>query len=231
MRQVLWVMLLLACAQGAVAVEHEIIVYDGVEYKILPGELKFAQDDVQRHGKDKDKCISSLKWRQAGVEFEELVELDKDQRQPKQLSDRLYCQLQPFGQIEYLAITNNRYAVKAKVRDYGSVEINKAEVKLISKLDNSVQKFNLIYHEEYLYLVDETSLKGLSQKVSQRNVILTCCFGCKVDDPKRMVEFQLPPQNLAGTKPGEECDLAGVKLCWCPAGKFTMGSPAGEAER
>ena len=34
-----------------------------------------------------------------------------------------------------------------------------------------------------------------------------------------------------GTKAGEERTIAGVKLCWCPPGKFTMGSPPGEPER
>ena len=34
-----------------------------------------------------------------------------------------------------------------------------------------------------------------------------------------------------GTKAGEEKAVAGVKLCWCPPGKFTMGSPSGEPER
>jgi formylglycine-generating enzyme required for sulfatase activity len=39
--------------------------------------------------------------------------------------------------------------------------------------------------------------------------------------------------HLAGTKAGEE-RLFGelqIKFCWCPAGKFTMGSPADEAGR
>ena len=34
-----------------------------------------------------------------------------------------------------------------------------------------------------------------------------------------------------GTKAGDERTIAGVKLCWCPPGKFTMGSPPGEPER
>jgi formylglycine-generating enzyme len=34
-----------------------------------------------------------------------------------------------------------------------------------------------------------------------------------------------------GTKAGEDKTVAGVKLCWCPPGKFTMGSPPGEPER
>jgi len=34
-----------------------------------------------------------------------------------------------------------------------------------------------------------------------------------------------------GSKAGEEREIAGVKVCWCPAGKFVMGSPRGEPER
>jgi len=32
-------------------------------------------------------------------------------------------------------------------------------------------------------------------------------------------------------KAGDEREVASVKLCWCPSGKFTMGSPPGEPER
>jgi formylglycine-generating enzyme required for sulfatase activity len=34
-----------------------------------------------------------------------------------------------------------------------------------------------------------------------------------------------------GLKAGEERTTAGVKLCWCPSGKFTMGSPPDEPDR
>src|SRR4030081_3977220 len=34
-----------------------------------------------------------------------------------------------------------------------------------------------------------------------------------------------------GTRAGEEKTIAGVSLCWCPPGKFTMGSPSDEPER
>jgi len=37
--------------------------------------------------------------------------------------------------------------------------------------------------------------------------------------------------SFAGTKAGDERDVAGVALCWCPPGKFRMGSPPGESER
>jgi len=36
---------------------------------------------------------------------------------------------------------------------------------------------------------------------------------------------------LSGGKAGEERTVEGVKLCWCPAGKFKMGSPITELER
>jgi hypothetical protein len=34
-----------------------------------------------------------------------------------------------------------------------------------------------------------------------------------------------------GTKAGEERTMAGVRLCWCPPGRFTMGSPPDEPGR
>jgi formylglycine-generating enzyme required for sulfatase activity len=43
-------------------------------------------------------------------------------------------------------------------------------------------------------------------------------FGSLRDDPD-------------GTRAGEERTIGGIKLCWCPPGRFTMGSPPGEPER
>ncbi len=39
------------------------------------------------------------------------------------------------------------------------------------------------------------------------------------------------PAAFVGTKPGDERRVVGVKLCWCPPGHFTMGSPRTEPER
>ncbi|MBM3289854.1 MAG: formylglycine-generating enzyme family protein [Candidatus Hydrogenedentes bacterium] len=36
---------------------------------------------------------------------------------------------------------------------------------------------------------------------------------------------------FTGTRPGVERVIAGVTLCWCPPGTFTMGSPRNEPER
>src|SRR4051794_34500224 len=34
-----------------------------------------------------------------------------------------------------------------------------------------------------------------------------------------------------GLKAGAETNVAGVRFCWCPAGRFMMGSPPNEPER
>src|SRR5262245_24867393 len=52
-------------------------------------------------------------------------------------------------------------------------------------------------------------------------VLATCGFAFARDDTPAFV----------GTKAGQQREVAGVKLCWCPPGKFTMGSPAAEPDR
>lgn len=44
---------------------------------------------------------------------------------------------------------------------------------------------------------------------------------------------QLPVrrESFAGLKAGDECEAGGVKLRWCPPGRFRMGSPSNELER
>jgi formylglycine-generating enzyme len=39
------------------------------------------------------------------------------------------------------------------------------------------------------------------------------------------------PAVFEGSKPGDEREVAGVKFCWCPPGRFLMGSPPDEPER
>jgi sulfatase modifying factor 1 len=58
-------------------------------------------------------------------------------------------------------------------------------------------------------------------------------FGCQrvesvrpAGDPTKTVA----PSTFNGSK-GDNREVAGIKLCWCPPGKFTMGSPPGEPER
>jgi sulfatase modifying factor 1 len=42
---------------------------------------------------------------------------------------------------------------------------------------------------------------------------------------------QQAPSYFQGTSAGDEREVEAVKLCWCPAGRFVMGSPRGEPER
>ena len=44
-------------------------------------------------------------------------------------------------------------------------------------------------------------------------------------------ETRTSQQSFLGVKAGDEREVGGVKLCWCPPGRFTMGSPPGEPER
>jgi formylglycine-generating enzyme required for sulfatase activity len=37
--------------------------------------------------------------------------------------------------------------------------------------------------------------------------------------------------SFVGSRAGEECQVADIRLCWCPPGRFRMGSPPDEPER
>lgn len=39
------------------------------------------------------------------------------------------------------------------------------------------------------------------------------------------------PSTFNGSKAGDQREVVGIKLCWCPPGRFTMGSPSNEPER
>src|SRR5262247_3825351 len=65
-------------------------------------------------------------------------------------------------------------------------------------------------------------------------LLLAVGLGCQRGVTPERTEEAKPkaaPPAFAGSKAGEERAVAGVKLCWCPPGKFTMGSPPGEPER
>src|SRR5262245_54677459 len=40
-----------------------------------------------------------------------------------------------------------------------------------------------------------------------------------------------PADSFDGSKAGDARELASIKLCWCPPGRFIMGSPPDEPER
>jgi len=62
-------------------------------------------------------------------------------------------------------------------------------------------------------------------------VLAVGALGCE-----RRVALPVPPvadttDAFNGAKAGDEREVRGVKLRWCPAGRFTMGSPPSEPER
>ncbi|MGI8604595.1 MAG: formylglycine-generating enzyme family protein [Verrucomicrobiales bacterium] len=40
-----------------------------------------------------------------------------------------------------------------------------------------------------------------------------------------------PPASFTGLAAGDERQIAGIQVCWCPPGRFIMGSPSTEPER
>src|SRR6185312_6977249 len=56
-------------------------------------------------------------------------------------------------------------------------------------------------------------------------------LGCERVAPVNVQGDEPEPTAFTGAKAGDEREVAGIKLCWCPPGKFTMGSPPNEPER
>ncbi len=65
-------------------------------------------------------------------------------------------------------------------------------------------------------------------------LLMSCGPGCQRVESvsrERDASKNVVPAGFAGSKAGDEQAVAGVQLCWCPPGKFLMGSPASEPER
>src|SRR5947199_397334 len=57
------------------------------------------------------------------------------------------------------------------------------------------------------------------------------CLGAELANSVSDATKTVSPSSFNGSKPGDQRDVAGLKLCWCPPGKFIMGSPRKEPER
>src|SRR2546423_1252682 len=67
-------------------------------------------------------------------------------------------------------------------------------------------------------------------------LLLVGLMGCHRDAARNIQPANDdPPPSQAdpflGSKAGADREVAGVQLCWCPPGRFRMGSPPGEPER
>ncbi|KAF0245764.1 MAG: sulfatase-modifying factor [Planctomycetota bacterium] len=63
----------------------------------------------------------------------------------------------------------------------------------------------------------------------KRFVVLLALTGCQADKPAPAPLDAADPFD--GANAGDGREVAGMKLRWCPAGTFVMGSPASEPER
>ncbi|HTF88153.1 MAG TPA: formylglycine-generating enzyme family protein [Planctomycetota bacterium] len=59
-------------------------------------------------------------------------------------------------------------------------------------------------------------------------------LGCRgADTPTATTGLAKPAvaSSFDGSKPGDQRDVEGIPMCWCPPGRFLMGSPPSEPER
>ena len=61
-------------------------------------------------------------------------------------------------------------------------------------------------------------------------IVLGCQRGKTSRSPEDSAGTPTRPA-FEGSKAGDRREVAGIDLCWCPPGKFTMGSPRDEPER
>jgi sulfatase modifying factor 1 len=66
--------------------------------------------------------------------------------------------------------------------------------------------------------------------MTRRSAILGA-LAAAVTIASRSLRGHQPPPSFRGVRAGDERVVAGIKLCWCPAGRFLMGSPPSESER
>jgi sulfatase modifying factor 1 len=65
-------------------------------------------------------------------------------------------------------------------------------------------------------------------------LILLAAAGCRPAGPATVTSDPTPanePASFEGTRAGQDRTITGVRVCWCPPGRFLMGSPPGEPER
>ncbi len=62
-------------------------------------------------------------------------------------------------------------------------------------------------------------------------LLLAAALGCGRAAPQPDPTPLAHPSPFDGSRPGEEHRIAGLRMCWCPAGRFLMGSPPSEPER
>jgi formylglycine-generating enzyme required for sulfatase activity len=63
------------------------------------------------------------------------------------------------------------------------------------------------------------------------SLLVACHYTARTSVSSHDALAAAPIAFTSGTKGGDECEVCGIKLCWCPAGTFRMGSPPDEPDR
>ena len=77
--------------------------------------------------------------------------------------------------------------------------------------------------------MDEALSRG-GRAVTRRSVVLGALASAVAAAAGQVTARQQRP-SFQGRTAGEERDVHAITLCWCPAGRFVMGSPRREPER
>ncbi len=76
-------------------------------------------------------------------------------------------------------------------------------------------------------------MNGFKQAVAA-GLVTFCCLGGQLLNYCPHIDEPIPlgaPSHFDGAKAGDERRIEGIHLCWCPPGRFTMGSPPSEPDR
>jgi formylglycine-generating enzyme required for sulfatase activity len=66
------------------------------------------------------------------------------------------------------------------------------------------------------------------RRITRRSMLLAAMAAAAASRPLHAMQAS---RSFVGSRAGDERDVEGIRFCWCPAGRFTMGSPPGEPER
>ncbi len=73
-----------------------------------------------------------------------------------------------------------------------------------------------------------------TKRIGSLVLLAFAALGCQLVASETQVDTPLKlaaASPFDGAKAGDEREIAGIKVRWCPAGRFTMGSPRNEPER
>ena len=72
-----------------------------------------------------------------------------------------------------------------------------------------------------------SQMRTSGTRVTRRSILRSALAAATVAAARPLLARQ-PPASLRGRNAGEERQVDSIKLCWCPPGRFVMGSPSNE---